>query len=64
MFGRETSMRLDPLDESCWCGQKLDLGEISSRRDENFSYEHSSRLTGIDRMISEQKKTNSHVKIT
>ena len=26
----------------------VDLGEISSRRDENFSYEHSSRLTGID----------------
>ena len=42
----------------------VDLGEISSRRDENFSYKHSSRLTGIDRMISEQKKTNSHVKIT
>ena len=29
----------------------VDLGEISSRRDENFSYEHSSRLTGIDFLI-------------
>ena len=26
----------------------VDLGEISPRWDENFSYEHSSRLTGLE----------------
>ena len=26
----------------------VDLGEISPRRDESFSYEHLSRLTGMD----------------
>ena len=29
----------------------VDLGEISPRRDENFSYDEPSRLTGIDLFI-------------